>query len=112
MIDIRRPIELAGMASRLARAEKLEAAIADTGRRYDGVLDRIDDKHAALRNHVSSLEQVDASLGLVIDRMVAGSNGGPNGSGEASSQGSGEPGAGQETGQVITSRTDGSGEAA
>ena len=104
MIDIRRPIEIAGMASRLARAEKMERAIAATGQRYDQVLDRIDEKHAALQTHVGSLEQVDAKLGAVIDRMVAGSNGAPNGSGEASSQGSGE--GEQRGGQVISSRTD------
>lgn len=101
--SIKRPIELAGFASRLARAERIESDLAVTGERYDTVLDDIDDQHAALKNHVGSLEQTRASLDQVIARMTAGSNGGPNGGGD-SSQDSSKDSSG-EVGQVITSET-------
>ncbi|MDI3559574.1 hypothetical protein [Bradyrhizobium sp. Arg816] len=101
--SIGRPIELAGFASRLTRAEKVEGELAVTGQRYDTVLNDIDDQHAALRDHVGSLEQTRAALDKVIDRMTAGSNGGPNdGSGSSSGSAGGEGGA---VGQVITSTT-------
>ncbi|MBW7967576.1 hypothetical protein [Bradyrhizobium sp. BR 10261] len=98
--SIKRPIELAGFSSRLARAEKLEEGLAVTGERYDTVLDDIDDQHAALRDHVGSLEKQRSDLDKILDRMGARSNGGPNGGGESSS-GSTEP----PVGQVITSET-------
>jgi hypothetical protein len=41
-------MELAGLKSRLARAEKQEADLALTGERFDKVLDDIDDLHGAL----------------------------------------------------------------
>lgn len=97
--SIKRPIELAGFSSRLARAEKQEADLAVTGKRYDTVLDDIDDQHAALVSHVGSLENQRAALDKVIDRMTARSNGDPNDGGGSSQDSSGE------TGQVITSRT-------
>lgn len=100
-IDLKRPMELAGMKSRLIRATKLEESIAVTGRRYDQVLDAIDEHHAAFRGHVGSLENEKAQLDQVISRMVAGSNGGPNEDGEKSLDGSGA-----EPGQVIISSTD------
>src|SRR5437899_2878752 len=50
--SIKRPIELAGFAARLVRAEKAEADLAVTGERYDTVLDDIDDQRAALKTHV------------------------------------------------------------
>jgi hypothetical protein len=99
---IKRPIELAGFAGRLARAEKLEVDMAATGERYDAVLNEIDDQHVALKAHVGSLENQSAVLDQVISRMTAGSNGGPN-DGESSSNGST---AESEPGQVITSRTE------
>lgn len=74
---IKRPIELAGFAGRLNRAEKLETDLAVTGERYDTVLADIDDQHAALKTHVGSLETTRAALDQVITRMTA-SNGGPN----------------------------------
>jgi hypothetical protein len=55
MIDIKRPIELAGMRSRLARAKKLETDIAVTGQRYDTVLNAIEEQHASLKGHVGQL---------------------------------------------------------
>ncbi|MGY4259753.1 hypothetical protein ACVI1L_006821 [Bradyrhizobium sp. USDA 4516] len=99
MIDIKRPIELAGMRSRLARAKKLEADIGVTGQRYDRVLDKIDEQHRALQGHAGELENNAAQLEQLLGTMIAGDNGGPN-DGEAGSSGS-------EVGQVITSQVDG-----
>ena len=104
MIDIKRPIELAGMAARLKRAQKTETDIAVTGKRYDEVLDAIDERHAALKGHVGSLETTAAQLDQVINSMIAGSNGGPN-DGDKSSNGLKADGAG-EAGQVISSKTE------
>ncbi|MGY3689949.1 hypothetical protein ACVIGA_000029 [Bradyrhizobium sp. USDA 3240] len=98
MIDIKRPIELAGMRSRLARAKKLEADIGVTGQRYDRVLDKIDEQHRALQGHAGELENNSAQLEQLLGSMIAGDNGGPNG--DAGSSGS-------EVGQVITSKVDG-----
>jgi hypothetical protein len=105
MIDIKRPIELAGMAARLKRAEKMERDIAVTGKRYDDVLDAIDEKHVALKGHVGSLETTATQLDQVIGLMVAGSNGAPN-AGEESPSDSTKPGDVAEVGQVITSKTE------
>jgi hypothetical protein len=105
MIDIKRPIELAGMAARLKRAERLERDIAVTGKRYDDVLDAIDEKHVALKGHVGSLETTATQLDQVIGLMVAGSNGAPN-DGEESPTDSTKPGDVAEVGQVITSKTE------
>lgn len=103
--SIKRPIELAGFAARLVRAEKAEADLAVTGERYDTVLDDIDDQRAALKTHVGALELTRSALDQVLSRMTAGSNGGPNGGGESSIV-SGEGDKIGEVGQVITSRTD------
>lgn len=99
---IKRPIELAGFAGRLARAEKVEADLAVTGARYDTVLTDIDDQHAALKAHVVSLEVTRSALDQVITRMTAGSNGGPNDGGDSLSGSTGEG----EVGQVIMSTTE------
>ncbi|MGM4955688.1 hypothetical protein ACT4MK_10060 [Bradyrhizobium barranii] len=103
--SIGRPIELAGFASRLMRAEKVEGELTVTGQRYDTVLNDIDEQHAALRDHVGSLEQTRSALDKVIDRMTAGSNGGPNDGGDSSRGSTGEG----DVGQVITSTTEGAG---
>jgi multidrug resistance efflux pump len=99
MIDIKRPIELAGMRSRLQRAKKLETDIAVTGQRYDQVLDAIDEQHASLKGHVGALENEKSQLDQVLGAMIAGGNGAPN-DGEASLSGSASD-AGAEVGQVI-----------
>jgi hypothetical protein len=104
MIDIKRPIELAGMRSRLQRARKLETDLAVTGQRYDQVLNEIDEQHASLKGHVGALENEKSQLDQVLGAMIAGSNGGPN-DGEASSTGS-TGDAGTEVGQVVTSKTE------
>ena len=101
MLDIKRPIELAGLKGRLARARQQEQAIKVTGERYDAVLDRIDELHHAGRAHVGQLELQENDLRQVIEGMVGGSNGGPN-DGETSSVSSSEVG---EVGQIITSTT-------
>lgn len=75
---IGRPIQLAGFAGRLARAERIESDLAVTGERYDAVLDDIADQHSALKVHVGSLESTRSALDQVIARMAPGSNGGPN----------------------------------
>ena len=100
MIDIKRPIELAGMAARLKRAEKMEQDISVTGKRYDDVLDAIDEKHVALKGHVGSLETTASQLDQVIGRMVTGSNGAPN-DGDKSLTGSTGDAAQQQVGQII-----------
>ncbi|MET3348312.1 hypothetical protein ABIF52_008693 [Bradyrhizobium japonicum] len=82
---IGRPIQLAGFAGRLARAERIETELAVTGERYDTVLDDIADQHAALKTHVGSLETTRSALDQVIARMAPGSNGGPNDGSEFSS---------------------------
>lgn len=88
-IDIRRPMQLAGLSGRMARAEKTEKDIEVTGKRYDHVLDAIDELHDAARGHVGSLEQQENALRSKIMSMVAGSNGDPNEPSE-SSGGSGQ----------------------
>jgi hypothetical protein len=100
MIDIKRPIELAGMRSRLMRAKKLEQDIAFTGQRYDHVLDAIDEQHAALRGHVGHLENERSQLDQVLASMVAASNGSPNDGDESLSGSTGDAGQ-AEVGQVI-----------
>ncbi|BAL77035.1 hypothetical protein [Bradyrhizobium cosmicum] len=101
--SIKRPVELAGFSARLARAEKVEGELAVTGARYDAVLDDIDDQRAALKTHVGALEVTRSALDHVINRMTAGSNGGPHDGSESSKDSSGE--AGQGVAQVITSET-------
>lgn len=96
---IGRPIQLAGFAGRLARAQKLETELAVTGERYDTVLADIDDQHAALKTHVGSLEATRSTLDQVISRMTVGSNGGPNDGSESSGDSSGAA-----VGQIIEGR--------
>lgn len=74
-VDIKRPIELAGMRARLARAKKLETDIAATGQRYELVLDAADEHHTTLRSHVGHLENERNQLDDVFKAMVAGDNG-------------------------------------
>jgi hypothetical protein len=99
-MEIRRPMELAGLKGRLARAQKQEADIAVTGQRFDGVLDRIDELHSVSRSHVGQLEQQENDLRSTIERMTGGSNGGPNEPSESLTVSSAE------VGQIITSRTE------
>lgn len=70
-------MELAGLKGRLARAKKTEADIAETGKRYDTVLDQIDEAHAAAKSNVGHLEQYASDLRSTIDGMIAGDNGAP-----------------------------------
>lgn len=98
MMQIKRPIELAGLKGRLLRARSTEDAIASTGQRYDAALDAIDEAHAAARSHVGELERLGVDLRETVERMAGGSNGGPNDDGSQSSTGS------IDGGQVITSK--------
>lgn len=77
-MEIKRPLELAGLKSRLARAKKTEGDIAVTGKRYDAVLDQIDELHGVSKNNVGQLEQYASELKSTIEDMVGGSNGNPN----------------------------------
>ena len=100
-MEIKRPIELAGLKSRLLRAQQQEAKIADTGKRYDKVLDSIDELTAAHVVHVGHLEHHAGDLAAAIERMV-GSNRNPNASdGQSGQQSGSEDG----HGQIITSET-------
>lgn len=94
-MQIKRPIELAGLKGRLTRARQTEASIAVTGERYDAALDAIDEAHQAAKSHVGELEHYGRELRDMVESMTGGANGGPN-DGAGSSSGS-------EGGQVITS---------
>jgi hypothetical protein len=74
---IPKPIELAGMRSRLLRAKAQEKGIAETGRDYDAVQDGIDEAHAALKGHVSDLKSYEGDLRRTIEGMLERSNGDP-----------------------------------
>lgn len=95
-MQIKKPIELAGLKSRLARARQTEAAIAATGERYDAALDGIDEAHNAAKAHVGELEHYGRELRDMVEGMTGGSNGGPNDGGSAST-------ASGDGGQVIVS---------
>jgi len=101
-IEIKRPMELAGLRSRLARARQTEAAIEVTGKRYDGVLDRIDELHEAARGNVGHLEGQESELRRLVEAMTGGSNGGPNGGETFSIESS-------EVGQIISGEPEGTG---
>jgi hypothetical protein len=90
MLQIKRPIELAGLKGRLARAKQTEAAIAHTGARYDAALDAIDEAHQAAKQHVGELRQT-------VEGMTGGTNAGPNDGASSST-------ASADGGQVITSK--------
>lgn len=96
-MQIKRPIELAGLKGRLARAKQTEAAIAVTGERYDAALDAIDEAHGAAKAHVGELERYGSELRDTIEGMTGGSNGGPN-------DGSGSSAVSSEGDQIITSK--------
>lgn len=76
MPDIKRPMELAGLRSRLLRAQLTEAAIGETGKRFDKVLNEIDELHSSAKLHAGDLENYKGDLASTINRMVGGSNGG------------------------------------
>lgn len=85
-MEIKKPIELAGLKSRLLRAKRQETAIADLGRRYDKVQDGIDDAISAGKLHAGDLESYHAELKSTIEGMV-GSNGDPNEDGQTGQSG-------------------------
>jgi hypothetical protein len=101
-MQIRKPIELAGLKGRLARARQTEAGIAATGQRFDVALDAIDEAHAAAKAHVGELEHYGRELRDMVEGMTGSSNVGPN-DGDGSSRGS------LDVGQVITSKPEGEG---
>jgi hypothetical protein len=97
MLQIKRPIELAGLKGRLARAKQTEAAIAHTGARYDAALDAIDEAHQAAKQHVGELEHYGRELRQTVEGMTGGTNAGPNDGASSST-------ASADGGQVITSK--------
>jgi hypothetical protein len=100
-VEIKRPMALAAFGSRLRRAEKSEADIEVTGKRYDTVLDAIDELHGVGKAHVGQLEMYKNSLQATVERMVGGSNGGPtDGQDGQNSDG------GAQVGQIISSKTE------
>lgn len=76
-LTIPRPVELAGMRSRVMRAQQQQKSLAKTGEEYDAVMDGIDEAHAAITGHVGDLTGVMSQLRSTIEGMVEKSNGGP-----------------------------------
>jgi len=77
-LTIPRPLEIAGMRSRLLRAQAQKKAIDKTGEDYDAVMDGIDEAHAAIKGHVTDLRIVESSLRSAIESMIDRSNGAPS----------------------------------
>jgi len=92
-LKIKKPIELAGLKSRMIRAEGQERAIVGLGKRYDDVQDGIDELIGAHAEHVGELEHYEGELRRKIEGMV-GSNGDPT-----------DGQSGHESGQIISSET-------
>lgn len=76
---IPRPVELAGMRSRLQRSQAQGKALAATGTAYDAVMDGIDEAHGAIKGHVGDLTLLEGSLRNQIMSMLERSNGDPTG---------------------------------
>lgn len=93
-LQIKRPMELAGLKSSLARAQRQELTIQSVAKRYDLVQDGIDECIEASQAHAGDLEAYHGELRRKIESMV-GSNGDPT-SGQ-DGQDSGE----QKVGQII-----------
>lgn len=96
-LKIKLPIELAGMAGRLQRADEQEKRIARVGTRYDAVQGRIDEAIEAHEEHAGALEHYENKLRAKIESMVA-SNG--DGDDLPLSDGQGSDG----FGQIVTSK--------
>jgi len=102
-LKIPMPIELAGLKSRITRADNQQKVIARIGERYDGVLDKIDELTGAHLEHVGSLEHYEGDLRRRVESMI-GDNAAPSeGDGQAGLTGRQSPGDGQ--GQMISSET-------
>jgi hypothetical protein len=100
-IKIKTPIELAGLKSRMIRAEGQEKAIAAIGKRYDKVLDGIDELTGAHSEHVGALEHYESDLRRKIEGMVGSNGGDPLDGAETGQDGQRS----EERGQVISSET-------
>jgi hypothetical protein len=74
---IPRPLDLAGMRSRLMRSQQQGKDLAKTGKAYDDVMDGIDEAHAAIKGHVGDLTLLEGSLRNQIMSMLERSNGDP-----------------------------------
>lgn len=77
-MEIKAPIELAGLKGRLVRAKALEGRAALGGARIDTALNMIEDGIGAVEKHAGQLEQYGSELQKTIEGMIAGSNGAPD----------------------------------
>lgn len=100
-LKIRMPIELAGLTSRMRRADNQEKAIGVLGKRYDRVQDGIDELVGAHNEHVGGLELYEDQLRRKIEAMVS------NGGDPLDDTGQDGQGSGDQAGQIITSTTEG-----
>lgn len=74
---IPRPVELAGMRSRLLRARQQEKDVGKLGEDYDAVMDGIDEAKDAIAGHVGDLRGVESELRSTIMGMLERTNGAP-----------------------------------
>jgi hypothetical protein len=70
LVHLPRPAELAGAPARMLRTMDLAASIQHTMRRYDNVLDAIEEKQTQMAAHVDDLEAYDRDLDAVINKML------------------------------------------
>lgn len=82
-MEIKRPMELAGLKSRLARAKQSETDISQIGKDYDAALDQIDELKAAAKGHAGYLKQYGDELKATVEGMTGADNGAPPTTGTA-----------------------------
>jgi hypothetical protein len=106
-LAIPKPVELAGMRSRLIRAQGQQKDLAQIGKDYDAVMDGIDEAKAALKGHVSDLKIYEGALRTTIEGMLERSNGGdPLDGGKTNGQsGQGSTGQGQQQAPTTEKQT-------
>lgn len=75
-LTIPKPVELAGMRSRLMRAQTQAKDLKQVGKDFDTVMDGIDEAKAALKGHVGDLKIYEAGVRSTIESMLDRSNGG------------------------------------
>lgn len=71
------PMQLAGLKSRLQRAQNLEGRAGAAGARVDAALDTIETGVSALEKHAPRLEQYGNDLMSTINNLLEPANGGP-----------------------------------
>lgn len=101
-LTIPKPMELAGMRSRLLRSQAQQKDLTQIGKDYDAVMDGIDDAKGALKGHVGDLKLYEGAVRNTIESMIDRSNGGdPLDEGEKTGQ-SGQTSLGAGQGQANT----------